>query len=247
MKAAPTRTSHARRLTALATIAVAGVGVVGLGLTGVEVATVAPAGAAGTTSTTQAAVELPGGGLSFRGGVVTAPGKPTRNLTAYQSAVFVQKWIVEALYGKPKHEPIPANVTPYRVDVTGTWGGGSDYETRPVFYASDGTRAWVVFPDPAKVPATGIPAQLDWFVAPPQVIAAFAGTGTLVPTASPGAGADNGRRGVPRPLPRAPAATRADRRGWWVVGGCSPSSRSVASHSDGVRVGALQPIVVFFV
>jgi hypothetical protein len=186
MQPAPPRTSRARRLAVLATAAVAGVGVVGLGFTGVEVATVAPAGAAGTTSTTQAAVELPGGGLSFRGGVVTAPGKPTRNLTAYQSAVFVQKWIVEALYGKPKHEPIPANVTPYRVDVTGTWGGGSDYTTRPVFYASDGTQAWVVFPDPTKVPASGIPAQLDWFVAPPQVISAFAGTGKLVPTASPG-------------------------------------------------------------
>jgi hypothetical protein len=182
---APLRSTCARRLAALATVAVVGTGVVGLELTGLEVATVRPAGAAGTTSTTPAAVELPGGGLSFRGAVVTAPGRPTRNLTAYQSAVFVQKWIVEALLGKPKHEPIPANVTPYRVDVTGTWGGGSDFETRPVFYASDGTQAWVVFPDPAKVPPTGIPAGLDWFVAPPQVISAFAGTGKLVPTASP--------------------------------------------------------------
>jgi hypothetical protein len=182
---ARSRSTRARGLAALATVAVVGTGVVGLELTGLEVATVRPAGAAGTTSTTQAAVALPGGGLSFRGAVVTAPGKPTRNLTAYQSAVFVQKWIVEALYGKPKHEPIPANVTPYRVDVTGTWGGGSDFETRPVFYASDGTQAWVVFPDPAKVPPTGIPTGLDWFVAPPQVIGAFAGTGKLVPTASP--------------------------------------------------------------
>jgi MYXO-CTERM domain-containing protein len=74
-----------------------------------------------------------------------------------------------------------------------------------------------VFPDPAKVPATGIPAQLDWFVAPPQVIAAFAGTGTLVPTASPAPAPTTGGA-----APAADHSSGGDAGGstWlWVVGG----------------------------
>jgi hypothetical protein len=166
------RSVRGRGLVVLALVAVLGL-----------VSTPAGAHAAETTTTTAPAVAI-SGGLSFRGAVITAPHKPARKLNAYQSAVFVQAWIGEAFYGKPAHEPVPANLTKYRVDVTGNWGGGADYFARPVFYASDGTKAWVVFPDPAKVPATGAPKTLDWFVAPQGVIAAFAGTAKLVPTVS---------------------------------------------------------------
>jgi hypothetical protein len=107
--------------------------------------------AAGTTTTTSSSVESSveiSAGFAFRGAVVTGPHTTTRRLTAYQSAVFVQAWIGDAIFGKPKHERLPAHVAVYRLDVTGTWGGGGEFTNRAVYYASDGTRAWIAFPSP---------------------------------------------------------------------------------------------------
>ena len=167
-----------------------------------------------TTTTTLAAVDI-GGGLAFGGAVITGvrPHTATRRLNAYQSAVFVQSWLGDSFYGKPKHEPVPTGVPIYRLDVTGSWGGGGvDFTTRAVFYASDGTRAWIAFPSPQITPATGAPAKLDFWDAPTRVIPAFAGTGKLIPAASIGATPSTGA---------APSATTSSDKSsaWpWAVG-----------------------------
>lgn len=155
------------------------VAVAGLGAASpVPVLSAVRAGAAVTT-TTIAPVEIPNG-MTIGGAVITAPNTATRRLDAYQAATFVQSWIA-SLFLPAKHEAIPAGVTAYRVDVTGNWGGGTDLESRPVFYASDGTTAWLATPDPATVPPTGAPKKLDFFVVSPRAIQGFAGTLKMVP------------------------------------------------------------------
>src|SRR5262249_28946759 len=96
--------------------------------------------------------------------------------------VFVQSWIAVALFQKVQHAQPPANASVSRVDVSGTWGGGTDVSVRPVFYASDGTRAWIALPPPATTTPTGAPARLDWWIAPDRVVDASAGRAALVPT-----------------------------------------------------------------
>jgi hypothetical protein len=54
-----------------------------------------------------------------------------------------------------------------------------------VWYASDGTTAWVSFPDeqvPMTDPITSPPPPSRWFVPPPRTIDAFNGEGKLVET-----------------------------------------------------------------
>ncbi len=155
--------------------------IAGLGILSSYVA----AGAAETTSTTTQAVSI-GSGLAFSGAVITGPHVASRPLNAYQSAVFMQAWIGDAFYGRPNHESLPARVPVYRVDVMGSWGGGTDFSVRAVYYASDGKQAWIAFPSPQITPSTGSPARLDWWVAPPRVIEAFVGTAKLVPTLGTG-------------------------------------------------------------
>lgn len=165
-----------------------------------------------TTATTPASVEV-SAGFAFRGAVITGAHTATRRLNAYQSAVFVQAWIGDAFFGKPKHEKIPAHVAVYRLDVTGTWGGGGEFTTRAVYYASDGARAWIAFPSPQITPPTGAPARLDWFVGPPRLIQAFAGTAKLIPTAGTGASGPNPA------APAEPAGHSGGGAAWpWIVG-----------------------------
>jgi hypothetical protein len=132
-----------------------------------------------TSTTVPSRVQI-SSGFEFSGADVhTAAGRDTRHLNAYQAAVFVQSWIGAALYTHPKHERPPATAPIERVDVTGTWGGGTDLATRAVFYASDGKNAYIAFPSSGDVPA----GSLDFWIAPSRTMGAFAGTEKLVPTA----------------------------------------------------------------
>jgi hypothetical protein len=174
-----------------------------------------PGAASGATTVSSTSTTVPSrvqisSGLEFSGADVhTAGGKTTRRLTAYQAAVFVQAWIGAAFYTHPKHEKPPATAPIARVDVTGTWGGGTDLVTRPVFYASDGKNAYISFPPSADVRV----GSLDFWIAPSRTIGAFAGTEKLVPTA----GANTDTSSTP-PREVAPAASSSSNSSWpWVV------------------------------
>lgn len=202
-----------RRVRPVVVVACAGMLISGILLSGLLVASsgLTTAWAAGTTTTTSS-VEI-SAGFAFRGAVITGAGTAPRRLTAYQSAVFMQAWIGDAIFGKPKHEKLPAHVAVYRLDVSGTWGGGSEFTTRAVYYASDGTKAWIAFPSPQITPPTGAPARLDWFVGPPRLIQAFAGTAKLLPTAGTGTSPPNAA------APARPARHSGGSTVWpWIVG-----------------------------
>jgi hypothetical protein len=207
----PRQPRHAH--TVVVVVACAGMLISGMLVSGLLVASTGlTAWAAGTTTTTPSSVEI-SAGFAFRGAVITGAGAAPRRLTAYQSAVFMQAWIGDAFFGKPKHEKLPAHVAVYRLDVSGTWGGGSEFTTRAVYYASDGTRAWIAFPSPQITPPTGAPARLDWFVGPPRLIQAFAGTAKLIPTVGTGASPPNAA------APAAPAGHSDGSAVWpWIVG-----------------------------
>jgi hypothetical protein len=128
-----------------------------------------------------------GGGNRTTGAVITLNGDASspRTLNAYQAAVFLQAWLPYALVTQnPRIEDPPAQLPVYRVDITGTWGSTGPTGTVAVYYASDGTTAWISFPDnqpPAPEPISPPPPS-HWFVAPQRTIDGFNGTGTLVQT-----------------------------------------------------------------
>jgi len=121
-----------------------------------------------------------GSGYAFTGAVIrNADGSVERTLNAYQAAVFVQSWLGDAFFGTPNLQDPPPTLPVYRVDVTGTWGQLSGALT--VYYASDGSTAWLSFPQdqiPTANP-TNPPPPTSWFVPPTRVIAAFNGTAKL--------------------------------------------------------------------
>jgi hypothetical protein len=167
--------------------------VVVLGVVAIGVALAPGAGARGAqTPTTAPPTTLPGStaidrNFAFTGAAVTSPADPTpRSLNGYQTAVFVQSWLPMAFYGKPELRDPPAGVPVYRVDIMGSWGGAQpQVGNQTVYYASDGTDAFVSYPQPQAVsptPAEPPPPPSIWFVAPSRTIDAFNGTATLVET-----------------------------------------------------------------
>jgi hypothetical protein len=139
-----------------------------------------------TTPTTLPGATAIGDNYAFTGASISSPADPTpRTFNGYQAAVFVQSWLPTAFYGKPALRDPPANVPVYRVDVTGTWGGTPPAAgTQSIYYASDGTNAFVSYPqqpDPSTTPDP--PAGSVWFVAPARTMDAFNGTAKLVETA----------------------------------------------------------------
>jgi LPXTG-motif cell wall-anchored protein len=137
-----------------------------------------------TTTAPEAAVDI-GGGNRFTSAVITTPGEPApRTFSAYQAATFVQSWLAYALFGqKPTVQDPPPTLPVSRVDVRGQWGDGTTPGTVTVYYASDGTTAWISFPDQDASPEPYTPPPPShWFVAPPRVIQAFNGTATLADT-----------------------------------------------------------------
>jgi hypothetical protein len=164
---------------------------------GVVVAAMAAAPSAGasgaqTPATAPTTTTLPGStaidrNFAFTGATVTSPADPTpRSLNGYQTAVFVQSWLPLAYFGKPELRDPPADVPVYRLDIMGSWGGDQPqigYQT--VYYASDGTDAFVSYPQNQAVsptPTEPPPPPTIWFVPPPRTIDAFNGTATLIET-----------------------------------------------------------------
>jgi hypothetical protein len=92
----------------------------------------------------------------------------------------------------------------YRVDLMGSWGG--DYPqvgNQTVYYASDGTTAYVSYPQNQPVtptPTEPPPPPSNWFVAPERTVEAFNGTAQLIEsggTQAAAAAAANGTRKAP--------------------------------------------------
>jgi hypothetical protein len=143
--------------------------------------------------------------FEFTGATISSPADPTpRSMTGYQAAVFVQSWLPDALYGHPELRDPPADLPVYRVDLTGAWGGDEPqvgYQT--VYYASDGTTAYMSYPQDQVVtptPSDPPPAPTTWFLPPTRAIEAFNGTATLIEsggTQAAAAATANGSRKAP--------------------------------------------------
>ena len=194
----------------------------GLVASGVAVAPGAVASSA-QTSTTVPPTTLPGStaidvNMAFTGATITSPADPTnRALNGYQTAVFVQSWLPEAIYGKPELRDPPANLPVYRVDIMGSWGGAEpQVGNQSVYYASDGRTAFLSYPqDQAVTPtAANVPPPSNWFIAPGRTVDAFNGTATLVETA----GVDNAAH--PRtPVPQTTSGSGSSTSTPWVLYG----------------------------
>jgi hypothetical protein len=126
---------------------------------------------------------------AYTGAVITSSSDPTpRSLNDYQTAVFMQSWLGEAVFGKPEFRDPPADQPVYRVDVSLLQGQSSTQPVKTtVFYASDGTDAFLSVPkgqdvnNPTAEPPP--PTSGTWWVAPQRTMDAFNGKGTLVNTA----------------------------------------------------------------
>ncbi|MDQ1457809.1 MAG: hypothetical protein QOH28_3429, partial [Actinomycetota bacterium] len=150
-----------------------------LAWTALPVALTAGAGNALTTSTTVPALppELLTG-ISVVGAVVNSPGAKPRTLDANQATAFMQTWVAYSVFQNPPNERPPSSLPVSRLSVATDSQG-----TLLIFYASDGTNAWVGAPnaDAAAKP----PNNEKWIRAPePQrTIAGF--EGRLAPTRTP--------------------------------------------------------------
>jgi hypothetical protein len=173
---------------------------------GGETTTTAPAGGVGI-----------GDDFFFTSAVITTPGEAApRTFDAYHAAVFAQSWLGEAFFGKPTKQDPPATLPVSRVDLTGTWGNLTG--TMSAYYASDGTTAWLSFPD-GQTPVNGPlnpPPPSNWFIGSENVIPAFNGTATLIPTVGA-----NEATSIPHAA--APGESRTGSSGssssaiWWVL------------------------------
>ncbi len=135
-----------------------------------------------TTSTTSTTVPaLPPElltGISVVGAVVNSPGEKPRTLDANQATAFMQTWVAYSVFQNPPNERPPSSLPVTRLSVKTDSQG-----TLLIFYASDGTNAWVGAPAPdATAPP---PNNEKWIRAPdPQrTIAGF--EGRLAPTRTP--------------------------------------------------------------
>jgi hypothetical protein len=150
-----------------------------LAWTALPVAFTAGAGNALTTTTTTPALppELLTG-ISVVGAVVNSPGAKPRTLDANQATAFMQTWVAYSVFQNPPNERPPSSLPVSRLSVSTDSQG-----TLLIFYASDGTNAWVGAPnaDAAAKP----PNNEKWIRAPePQrTIAGF--EGRLAPTRTP--------------------------------------------------------------
>lgn len=143
----------------------------------------------GTTTTTvvatpEGAVPI-GDGYAFTGATVMSPDGTTREMTAYQAAVFVQSWLAQAIFGSEEmlRDP-PPELPVHRIDVGGVWGSGPAGRVT-VYFATDGDTAYIAFPQDQGVatdPSTPVPEPSEWFVPLPRVIETFNGRGKLIET-----------------------------------------------------------------
>lgn len=130
-----------------------------------------PIGAATTTTTAPLPDVL--NGVSVGPAVVTSPGKPTRHLTANQNTAFLQTWLGASIVTRIGHDDPPSCLPVFHMRSTIT----NSHLTTPlvVYYATDGTTAWVGMP-PQSLGFASV-SKLTWIRSPEAgtTIAAFAG------------------------------------------------------------------------
>ena len=152
-----------------------------LAWTALPVALTAGAGSALTAGTSTTVPALPPElltGISVVGAVVNTPGAKPRTLDANQATAFMQTWVGYSVFENPPNERPPSSLPVSQLSVTTDSQG-----TLLIFYASDGTNAWVGAPAPNA--AAKPPNNEKWIRAPePQrTIAGF--EGRLAPTLTP--------------------------------------------------------------
>ena len=148
----------------------------------------------GSTNTTipvpEGAVPIPEGAVpigdnfSFTGATVISPDGTTREMDAYQAAVFVQSWLGQAFFATEEiaKDP-PPGLEVHRVDIEGSWAGPVGRMT--VYFAADGDTPYIAFPQNQDVvtdPNAPAPEPADWFTPVPRVIDAFNGDAELIDT-----------------------------------------------------------------
>jgi hypothetical protein len=123
-----------------------------------------------------------GDGIFLTGAVITPPGdEAPRTLDAYDAAVLVQSWMPAAYWGGTGliAEP-PPDLPVYRIDTRGEWGNPNAVGGVTVYFATDGTTAYVAFPGLVVwKDASGAPPPSGWFTPPARVIDAFNGEAEL--------------------------------------------------------------------
>jgi hypothetical protein len=160
-----------RTLAFVATFALAGLSLLGNAWT-------IAAGAATTTTLPPPPLLA---GVTVEGAAVHSPGAPDRSLDANQATAFMQSWLPDSVFQKIPQSLPPKSLPFSRVIVTTRFHGQNLPVT--VFYASDGTTAWIGMP--AQSFGWAIVQSEKWIAAPQgkRVMAAF--QGRLQPVRSP--------------------------------------------------------------
>jgi hypothetical protein len=85
-------------------------------------------------------------GVTVTGAKISTPGAPPRTLDANQATAFMQAWLPDSVFTQPVLPNVkpPTNLPVSHLDVTTVWHAQT--EKLIVFYASDGTTAWVGMP-----------------------------------------------------------------------------------------------------
>jgi hypothetical protein len=163
------RTPSRAGLAALVSLALSSVMVLGL-----TVASTATATAAATTPTTACRTPEIVGGMYAVGATVSTPGAKARTLNESQATAFMQTWLAYSVFSSPPQSHPPANLPISQLHVSINQDGTPS--TLLIFFATNGTKAWVGAPAPAPVPPP--PNDQKWIRVPKpaETIAAFNGT-----------------------------------------------------------------------
>jgi hypothetical protein len=111
-------------------------------------------------------------GMQVLGATITGPSlDEPRELGAQEAFEFMQSWLGESIFGNPPNENPPGELGVHEIAVHTTWRDND--LTMLVYYASDGTDAWVGMP-PQDVGFATVDAE-NWIRAPEQTQALMPG------------------------------------------------------------------------
>jgi hypothetical protein len=141
---------------------------------GLTLASSATGAAAATTPSTACPTPEIVGGMYAVGATVSTPGAKSRTLNESQATAFMQTWLAYSVFSSPPQNHPPASLPVSQLNVNINQDGTAS--TLLVFFATDGTKAWVGAPAPAPVPPP--PNNQKWIRVPKpaETIAAFNGT-----------------------------------------------------------------------
>lgn len=126
-----------------------------------------------------------GSGIVILGATVTCPGQPARSLDSTKAAAFMQTWLPYSIFGHAPDETPPSQLAVCHLRVADQWQSPHN-RTLIVYYATDGTDAWVGMP--SQDVADGVYVSKERWIrspSPQQTRAAFEGHGKLIPVAVP--------------------------------------------------------------